>query len=182
MPVDISSTILTGGSTLSISKGAASWLTVNSNGVIARGQTPYMRGQLSGQGNATYSSCYNTSATGGYVTLGTVDDNPGGFWNNANGVWTCPVAGLYFAQMGGIAGGTALGAVSYGYPQILRNGAVIHFNHFNHASYWEYANLSAVVNCAAGDTLSFQISLGSGTAGGFYGGSGHGCFSIGMLM
>lgn len=160
------------GTTLSIANGATQWMNVSATGVVTRPQTPFMTAKLSGQG-----SFY----TGNPVTFGSVMVNKGNCWNNSNGRFTCPVAGNYLVTMGGIAAGGNHGIGSYGYFYINKNGAQYVFSHWNNASYWEYVNLSAVVKCAAGDYITFQIN-GSGSGNGWYGGDSHGNFSIGLIV
>lgn len=159
------------GTALTMNNGATNWMTVNSNGIITRPQTPYMKGILSGQG-----SFYRANP----VTFGSVQANVGNCWNNSTGIFLCPVAGTYLAGMGGIASGGLHGnGFTYGYFYIMKNGGVHHFSHWNHASYWEYVSMSGLLYCAAGDTISFQINP---TTGYWYAGGDHGNFYIGLMM
>lgn len=159
------------GSTFSVDSGATNWLTCNANGIITQPR-PYLFATLSGQGT------FYRAAT---VTFGNIVANVGSCWNNSTGLFTCPVAGRYLVSMGGIAGGTAVGApgsFGYGYCYINKNGSTFHFSHWNHASNWEYMSLSGIVGCNAGDTISFRIFESYGS---WYGGGDHGCFFIVLL-
>lgn len=157
------------GPTLAVASGATPWMNVNASGILTRPQTPFFRGQLTGR--ATYYTAI--------PLLVTADVNRGGCWNNATGYFTCPVAGYYLVTMGGIAG---LNTPSYGYPRIYKNGATNVFTHWNHNGSWHYCNLSAVMSCAAGDNISYGKDPAEGTAGaGFYGGGGHGMYSIALM-
>jgi hypothetical protein len=173
MAIDVNGITLSssGGTTLAMANGATNWMNVNANGIVNRTQTPYMQAILSGQ--ATF---YNASP----MVFGSVQANQGSCWNNSTGLWTCPVAGYYLVFMSGIASGSANGTASYGYPYINKNGATYTFSHWNHASYWEYANLTAIVSCAANDTISF--SLTTGATGGFYGAGDHCSFGIALVI
>ena len=163
-------TLSSSGTSLSVLNGATNWLSVNSNGIVSRPQTPYMKAILSGQG-----SYYRANP----VTFGNVLANVGNCWNNSTGLWTCPVAGTYLVGMGGIAAGSLNGqGFSYGYFYIMKNGGTQHFSHWNHTSYWEYVSMSCMLYCAAGDTISFQINTSSGH---WYGGSDHGNFYIALV-
>jgi hypothetical protein len=156
------------GTTLAVASGATSWMRVNASGIVTRPQTPFMRGQLIGRG-APYS---------GTPLLVTADLNIGGCWNNATGYFTCPVAGYYMVTMGGIMGGMP----SYGYPRLYKNGASNVFTHWNHTGSWHYCNLSSIMSCAAGDTISYGLNAAEGTASaGIYGESGHQMFSIALM-
>jgi len=170
MPIDINGVSISSstGSTLAIA-GASTWMNVNASGIVTRPQIPYMKAVLSGQG-----SFYRGSP----VTFGNVVANVGNCWNNSTGQFTCPRSGYYLAGMSGIAAGSIHGTPSYGYFYLQKNGGVVHFSHWNHASYWEYVNLSGIIQCAANDTISFQINP---TTGYFYGGGDHGNFFITLL-
>jgi hypothetical protein len=172
MPVDVNgiSFSSSAGTTLAMSKSGTTWLNVASNGVVTRPQIPYMKAILSGQG-----SFYRANP----VTFGSVIANVGSCWNNSTGYFTCPRAGYYLMGMSGIAAGGGHGTgFTSGYFYLMKNGSSVHFSHWNHASYWEYVNLSGVISCAANDTLSFQINTGTGY---FYGGGDHGNFYITLL-
>ena len=175
MAIDVNGITLasSAGTALTMNNGATNWMTVNSNGIITRPQTPYMKAILSGQG-----SFYR----GNPVTFGSVQANVGSCWNNSTGYFTCPVAGTYLAGLGGIAAGSLHGAasyVSYGYFYIMKNGGTHHFSHWNHTSYWEYVSMSGLLYCAVGDTISFQIHPSYGY---WYGGGDHGNFFIGLTI
>jgi len=160
-------TLTSSGTTLSLD-GVNNWMSVNANGILTRPQTPFMSGQLSGKGNT-----YNA---GGGALLVTADFNVGGCWNNATGFWTCPVAGYYMMTMGNIASGPGSG-----YPAIGKNGANVHYTHWNHGANWHYISLSCVLQCAAGDTMFFYMFSYSPATAGFYGVSGHGMYSIALM-
>lgn len=170
MAIDVNGISLgSDGSSFSLSKNSTTWMNVNPNGIITRPQIPYMKAKLSGQG---------TFVRGNPITFGVVWNNVGNCWNNSTGYFTCPRAGYYLMGMGGIGSGSGNGVVGYGYIYLMKNGAVAHFSHWNTATYWEYVNLSGIINCAAGDTLSFQINPSHGY---FYGGDDHGNFYITLL-
>lgn len=173
MPIDVNGITLSSaaGTALTMANGATNWMTVASNGIVTRPQIPYMKAILSGQGNF-----YRANP----VTFGSVIANVGSCWNNSTGYFTCPRAGYYLAGMGGIAAGSNNGGngFSYGYFYIMKNGSSVHFSHWNTATYWDYVNLSGIVSCAAGDTISFQINP---TTGYFYGQGDHGNFYITLL-
>jgi len=169
--INISST----GTSLSVANGATTWLGVSSGGVVTRPQTPYMRAVLSGQG-----SFYRALT----VTFGSVISNVGSCWNNSTGIWTCPVAGYYLVTMGGLASGSGQGVTGYGYFYIFKNGSIAHFSHWNNATSWDYCSLSAVLSCAANDTINFRIISGpadNSGSGGWYGGGDHGQFGIALV-
>ena len=56
------------------------------------------------------------------------------------------------ATMGGIA------SAGSGYPRIRKNGADVNYGHWNHGGNWHYSTLSAILRCAAGDTIHFAIA------------------------
>ena len=182
MGIDVNGITFTASSgTLTVANsGATTAMTVNSNGIITRPQRPVFQGVLSAQG-----SFYNSYNAGWLnVKMGSVTLNLGSCWNNTTGVFTCPVAGKYLAHMGGIATGAGNGVQYYGYFYIWKNGSTYAFSHWNHQSNWEYVSISAVLDCAASDTIAFQILSGNGAdarTGGWYGGGDHGSFGIGLI-
>jgi len=171
MSIDINGiTLSSSGTSFNINSGAVNWLSVDSNGIMVQPKRPYMKATLSGQG-----VFYRANP----VTFGNVIVNSGNCWNNSTGMFTCPVAGKYLTGMGGIASGNGNGqGFSYGYCYIMKNNGTYHFSHWNFASYWEYVSLSGIVNCNAGDTISFNINPSYGH---WYGNGDHGNFFIALL-
>ena len=151
--------------------GASNWMNVNANGILTRPQTPYMRGQLAGGG---LPNPYNA---GGGPLLVTADVNVGSCWNNATGLYTCPVPGYYMAVAGNIAGG----GPSSGYFYLRKNGVDIHFTHWNHSGSWHYVSLSAVVACAANDYMSWHVTSPNPSSAGVYSGGNHCMYSIALM-
>lgn len=173
MAIDVNGITLSssGGTTLAMANGATNWMNVNANGIVNRTQTPYMQAILSGQGNF-----YQANP----MVFGSVQANQGNCWNNSTGVWTCPVAGYYLVFMSGIASGSANGTSPAGYPIFKKNGSNYTFTHWNTASFWDYVNLTAIISCAANDTISFSIES-AGTSG-FYGQGDHCSFGIALVI
>lgn len=123
--------------TLLMNAGASNWMSVDASGILARGQTPFMRGGFSGRSAAESGVLYITA-----------DANIGGCWNNSTGNFTCPVAGYYMVTGSNIAG------VGSGYFRIRKNGVNQHYTHWNHAAPdWHYVSLSGIVSCAVSDTI-----------------------------
>ena len=83
--------------------------------------------------------------------------------NTGNGVFTCPVAGIYAMGYNGIhRGGSNIpaGFNTYGYGGFAKNGALSYFVHWNQGAdtYWNTGGTSALFQCAAGDTLALFIN------------------------
>ena len=83
--------------------------------------------------------------------------------NGTNGVFTCPVAGIYAMGYNGIhRGGSGLpaGFNTYGYGGFAKNGALSYFVHWNQSTdtVWNTGGTSALFSCAAGDTLALFIN------------------------
>lgn len=175
MPFDVGGIILTSpGTTLSVNSPAAgNVMQVNANGVLTRPLTPHYRGHLSGL-PAPYFPGDNVALKGTAIV------NVGNCWNNATGLFTCPVAGKYLCQIGNI------GYNPHGYFAIYLNGAYKQHQHWNFGSgnqsygSWRYPNQSTILPANAGDTISFALySVAAG--GGFYGAGGHGMQSITLM-
>lgn len=155
------------GTTLSVD-AASNWMKVDASGILTRTQTPYMRGQLTGKGG-------NYNAGGGPLLV-TADENVGNCWNDSTGYFTCPVAGYYMAAMGNIAN------IQAGYIKMRKNGAEIHFTHWNfNSGAWHYVSLSCVVSCAASDTLHWTIEGLTPGTNGFYAAGQHCMYSIALM-
>ena len=88
-------------------------------------------------------------------SLVTVDYNQGSYYNNANGEFTCPLAGLYHVWYVGRTQNTSLAAVSV----LKNNGTVL--------AYWEsnantgHFGTSAVVSLAANDIVTAKVTAGT---------------------
>ena len=84
--------------------------------------------------------------------------------NTSNGVFTCPVAGIYAIGYNGIHRGGAnipAGYNTYGYSAFAKNGALSYWVHWNMggtASSWNTGGTSALFSCQAGDTLALFIN------------------------
>jgi len=108
--------------------------------------TPYQP-IASAQNGSTSSSA--TQVLDNFVT---VRNNVGNHFNNSTGTFTCPVAGryeiLYFTQTGY--------SVGYNWLAIFHNGGVfdsLHWNPDNNSGHYQNS-MSAIINCAANDTLA----------------------------
>ena len=92
--------------------------------------------------------------------------------NLSNGVFTCPVAGLYAMGYNGIHnGGSGLpaGYNTYGYSGFMKNGALAHWVHWNQGpagnTGWHTGGTSALFSCQAGDTLALSVNRPPAGAG-----------------
>src|SRR6478736_8071924 len=88
--------------------------------------------------------------------------------NTTNGVFTCPVTGLYAMGYNGIhKGGSNIptGLNTYGYSAFCKNGVMVYWVHWNQATSatagftsWNTGGCSALFSCVAGDTLALFIN------------------------
>jgi hypothetical protein len=101
----------------------------------------------------------NVSATN-TVLHNAVITNIGSFYNASTGVFTCPVAGVYEAMVGGHAENSQPVVM-----QIKQNGIVKAEEYGNGAAYMAVSTF-AIMSCAAGDTITHVVSVGT-----FWGGS-----------
>src|SRR4029077_1052471 len=173
MPFDVSGITLSSpaGATLSMLDGSSnSWMEVNASGILTRPQAPYMRGSISGQGTG---GVYNA---GGGPLLVTADINFGSCWNNATGLFTCPVAGKYMICAGSIAG-----PPSSGYFHLRKNNVTQHYTHWNHSGSWHYISLSGIVDAAVGDYFSWHVISPSPATAGVHGNGNHAMYSIALM-
>src|SRR4029077_1523668 len=84
--------------------------------------------------------------------------------NTTNGVFTCPVAGIYAMGYNGIhngGSGIPAGKSTYGYSCFAKNGVMAYHDHWNqHTSgtVWHTGGHSATFSCQAGDTLALFLN------------------------
>jgi hypothetical protein len=85
--------------------------------------------------------------------------------NTSNGVFTCPVAGLYAMGYNGIhngGSGMPAGKNTYGYSCFAKNGVMSYHVHWNQGgtpfTIWNTSGTCAVFSCAAGDTLALFVN------------------------
>lgn len=128
-------------------------LVFNAAGVGTANSTPGYTGWQ--QGGSTY-----YSATTGWL-INTVNWQSG--LNTANGVFTCPVAGLYAMGWNSIhngGSGIPAGFNTYSYAAFAKNGAMTYFGHWNQGTNtaWNTGGQSALFQCAAGDTLALFVN------------------------
>jgi hypothetical protein len=87
-------------------------------------------------------------------------------WNGT--IFTCPVAGIYYTSWTGICEGTNSSTATTtrsGYGGLVRNGVLQGFFHWNTNDYWDTVNYPRLINCAAGDTLSWAINVAPSPVG-----------------
>ena len=127
----------------------------------------------SGYGSASSIPGYSGSKNGGayYYSATTGWEINNAPWNSGlnpalNGIFTCPVAGIYAVGWDGIhRGGSGIpaGYNTYGYGGFARNGALSYFVHWNQGTVaggtsWHSGGSAALFSCAAGDTLALFIN------------------------
>ena len=83
-----------------------------------------------------------------------------------NGIFTCPVAGIYAMGYNGIhrgGSGRPAGLNTYGYSCFAKNGVMAYHTHWNQGSLtattvWHSGGASGLFQCAAGDTLALFVN------------------------
>lgn len=134
--------------------------------------------------NAAGQGCsFNSPGYSGWKngTPNTFYGGPTGWETNAanwaanvnNGLFTCPVAGMYAMGYNGIhigGDGYPAGQSTYGYGAFLKNGVANYFVHWNSGgasnAYWANGGQSVLISAAAGDTLALYINQPPIGAGG----------------
>ena len=144
--------------TLNLSGGSGNTMaTFRNDGAMTLPYQPAFstRGTSYTQANASFS----------IVKPATTDLNVGSHYNSSTGVWTVPVAGNYLVTANGLAYPTGTGG----------SGVVFNTAWYKNGSQWEdiqngeyYSNHSnfintAIIPCAANDTLDFRFYRASGS-------------------
>jgi hypothetical protein len=107
--------------------------------------------------------------------------NIGSGWSNATGMFTCPVAGLYYTSWAFIAGdGSA--TQTAGYYSIIVNGVMRYHSYRDTIAYWELQHLEMILKCAAGDTIAWASNAAPGPASGTAGGAYQGGYNTSVIF
>ena len=86
-------------------------------------------------------------------TINSTSVNVNSCWNG--NTFTCPIAGLYFMSLGFI-----FYATGGGYFGPVKNGSLQYFGYSNcHTDGWDTVNFSSIIECSAGDTLSWAVNV-----------------------
>ena len=89
--------------------------------------------------------------------------NIGSHYDTSTGVFTCPIAGLYYFSTFGIFGQN--NGAAYGDYKIQQNGNDVAKGHFNNPSdvRWEQVHVSVIVSCSANDAIRVVFIPSNGT-------------------
>lgn len=157
---------------------ATSGTGINLNGFVFDGSGYATSGTLPGySGWKDVSGDDYQASTGSGWRINNANWNSG--LNTTNGVFTCPVAGMYAVGFNGIANGGSNLSNTYGYAAFAKNGALSYWIHWNlsQTNAWNQSGGSSVFSCAANDLLTFHINQSpTPTAGATYGGPNYGWY------
>ena len=125
---------------------------ISSTGYVTTPARPYFHVQAS-------PSVTNTPHNNGVKSFGTINANNGSHYSNSTGVFTCPVAGLYFFSAGIWSSNSDNSSGTYLLMLIRRdsNGNnQVQFASHNHRTYQNSLTISAAYYCAKGDQIYLE--------------------------
>lgn len=145
-----------------------SWTTFDDSGAISITDN-------SGRVRLPYQPIFSGRVTsGGYkgnvtIVMNAANINRGNHYDTSTGFFTCPIAGAYLCMFQGIFSASP----GYGYIYIRKNNSnTDQYAHYNdNTGDWRNPSVNGVVDCNAGDTLSFYVQTVNSNAGLY--GSGH---------
>ena len=113
--------------------------------------------------NAVFAGA-NSNDSGKWKGFSTINVS-NSYWDNTNGIFTCPVSGVYFLSVHGQSASTVF------YWGLKKNGTVTTatlsaYASYNTGSNYMHAPSSTAISCSAGDYLEFVTVNGSLNTGG----------------
>ena len=102
----------------------------------------------------------NPYTSTGVIKFDAVDVNQGSFYSTSTGLFTCPVAGIYTAHVQALTANTSNNNVSL---ILVKNSTNYAFSYMSVSGVHMETNCTALMDCAAGDTISAHL-----TSGGIY--------------
>lgn len=105
-------------------------------------------------------NCSGSVSSGSVLVWETVNHNIGGHYNNATGVFTAPVAGVYQFGFNTLANNAGAGEYRYGF---YKNGAPENLMiTVKAANTWETVQGTLMTKLNAGDTIDIRYTMGTG--------------------
>jgi len=138
--------------------GGTNAMNIDANGVVSMPKQPAFRGEGFAAGVASNGTTgYNASNS--HYKVRTIELNNGNHFDNTNGIFTCPTAGLYYCY-----NEFSRSTDNWVGVQLIQNTTAIHLMWFRVSSRtnaeYDVRELQSVVSCAANDKLYFTYANG----------------------
>lgn len=130
-------------------------LTIDSSGRVLLPQVPCCHVNLTTSNSQDTSNPYTTYATN--IKFDSIALNQGSCYSASTGEFTCPVAGIYAADIHLLSNN---GATTDPEIKLLHNSTTIHRGYNSVDSQYVPVRAHALINCDVNDTISVQLTQG----------------------
>jgi hypothetical protein len=141
--------------TIKEATGTTTAMTIDSSGRVLLPQVPCCHVRLTLSNSQDTTNPYTTLATN--IKFDSIELNQGSCYSASTGEFTCPVAGVYAADVHFLSSN---GATIDHEIKLLHNSTTVHFGYNGVDSNYVPLRANGLIDCAAGDTISVQLTQG----------------------
>jgi hypothetical protein len=141
--------------TIKDATGTNTGITIDSSGRVLLPQVPCCHVRLTTSNSQDTSNPYTTLATN--IKFDSIELNQGSCYSASTGAFTCPVAGVYAADVHLLSNN---GATIDHEIKLLHNSTTVHFGYNGVDSQFVPIRAHGLIDCAVNDTISVQLTQG----------------------
>jgi len=130
-------------------------MTIDSSGRVLLPQVPCCHVKLTTSNSQDTSTPYTTTGTA--IKFDSIDLNQGSCYSASTGAFTCPVAGVYEADVHLLSGN---GTTTDHELNLFHNSTMVHRGYNGVDSAYAPLRAHALIDCAVNDTISVQLGGG----------------------